>query len=47
MQVVGLEKAKITIDGSGVKSTVRIDGIGEGRGDALKNPITGEDETSS
>ncbi len=43
MQVVGLEKAKITIDGSGVKSTFRIDGIGEGRGDSLKNPVTGED----
>jgi hypothetical protein len=43
MQVVGLEKAKITIDGAGVKSTFRIDGIGEGRGEALKNPVTGED----
>jgi hypothetical protein len=43
MQVIGLEKAKITISGSGVKSTFHIDGIGEGRGDALKNPVTGED----
>ena len=46
MQVVGLEKAKITIDGSGVKSTFRIDGIGEGRGDAFKNPVSGEDHTA-
>jgi hypothetical protein len=43
MQVVGLEKKKITITGSGVKSTFHIDGIGEARGDALKNPVTGED----
>lgn len=43
MQVVGLEKKKITITGSGVKSTLHIDGIGEARGDALKNPVSGED----
>jgi hypothetical protein len=45
MQVVGLEKAKITIEGAGVKSTFRIDGIGEAKGDTLKNPVTGEDHT--
>jgi len=45
-QVVGLEKATITIDGEGVKSTFRIEGIGEGRGDSLKNPVTGEDHTA-
>ena len=42
-EVVGLEKAKITIKGSGPKSTFTIEGIGEGRGDAFKNPVTGED----
>jgi len=42
-QVAGLVKARITIEGSGRKSTVRIDGVGEARGDTLKNPITGED----
>ena len=42
-QVAGLVKAGITIEGSGRKSTVRIDGVGEARGDTLKNPITGED----
>ena len=42
-QVAGLVKAKITIEGSGRKSTFRIEGVGEGRGDALKNPVTGED----
>lgn len=42
-EVVGLEKAKITIEGSGPKSTFRAEGIGEGRGDTFKNPVTGED----
>jgi hypothetical protein len=42
-QVVGLETAKISIEGSGVKSTFRIEGIGEGRGDSFKNPVTGDD----
>ena len=42
-KVVGLAKAKITIEGSGRKSTFRIEGVGEGRGDTLKNPVTGED----
>ena len=41
--MVGLQKARITIEGSGRKSTFRIDGVGEGRGEALKNPVTGED----
>jgi hypothetical protein len=41
--VVGLEKKTITIEGEGVKTTFRIDGIGEARGDAFKNPVTGED----
>ena len=42
-QVAGLVKAKITIEGTGRKSTFRIDGVGEGRGDTLKNPVNGED----
>ena len=41
--VVGLEKAPIKIEGTGRKSAFRMDGIGEGRGDTLKNPVTGED----
>src|SRR5215475_8385331 len=41
--VVGLVKAKITIEGTGRKSTFHIEGVGEGRGDTLKNPVTGED----
>ena len=42
-EVVGLEKARITIDGSGPKSTFRLEGIGEGRGDTFKNPVTGDE----
>ena len=42
-QVVGLVKAKITVEGSGRKSTFKIEGVGEGRGDTLKDPVSGED----
>lgn len=41
--VVGLEKAKITIEGAGVKSTFRVDGIADAKGDAFKNPVTGDE----
>ncbi len=41
--VAGLVKAKISIEGTGRKSTYRAEGVGEGRGDTLKNPVTGED----
>jgi len=39
-EVVGLEKAAITIEGSGPNSTFRAEGIGEGRGASFKNPVT-------
>jgi hypothetical protein len=42
-EVTGLEKARITIEGSGPKSVFKIDGLGEGRGDTFKNPVTGDD----
>ena len=42
-EVVGLVKAKITIEGRGRKSTFRAEGVGEGRGDTFKNPVTGEE----
>lgn len=42
-EVVGLVKAKITIAGKGRKSTFRAEGVGEGRGNVLKNPVSGED----
>ena len=46
-KVVGLEKAKITIEGSGLKSKFMAEGIGEGRGQAFKNPITGEEHLAN
>jgi hypothetical protein len=42
-EVVGLLRKRITIEGSGRKSTLRVEGVGEGRSDTLKNPVTGED----
>jgi hypothetical protein len=42
-QVAGLVRAKITIEGKGRKSTFRAEGVGEGRGDTFKNPVTGEE----
>jgi hypothetical protein len=46
-EVVGLEKARITIDGSGIRRTFTVEGIGEGRGDAFRNPITGEEHLAN
>lgn len=42
-EVIGLEKARITIEGSGPKSVFKAEGIAEGLGDTFKNPVTGED----
>lgn len=46
-QVTGLVKAKISIEGEGRKSVFRIDGVGEGRGDTFKNPVTGEEHLAN
>lgn len=46
-EVVGLVKAKITIEGKGRKSTFRAEGVGEGRGDTFKNPVTGEEHLAT
>ena len=43
--VVGLVKARITIAGDGPRSVFTIDGVGEGRGEQFKNPVTGEPHT--
>lgn len=45
-QVVGLQKVPITIAGEGRKRTFTAEGIGEGRGDTFKNPVTGEDHVA-
>jgi hypothetical protein len=41
--VLGVVKAKITIEGKGRQSAFRAEGVGEGRGGTLKNPVTGEE----
>ena len=46
-EVTGLVKTKITIEGSGTKSVFKAEGIGEGRGDTFKNPVTGEDHLAN
>src|SRR5579872_7467612 len=46
-EVKGLVKSKITIEGSGPKSTFRAEGVGEGRGETFKNPVTGEDHLAN
>ena len=46
-EVAGLQKARITIEGEGRKSTFTAEGIGEGRGGALKNPVTGEEHLAN
>ena len=42
-QVIGLEKAKITIEGRGLKRVLKAEGIAEAQGDAFRNPVTGEE----
>ena len=42
-QVAGVVRAPITIEGTGRKSVFRAEGVGEGRGDTFKNPVSGED----
>jgi hypothetical protein len=46
-EVTGLEKTKISIEGKGTKSVFKAEGIGEGRGDSFKNPVTGEDHSAN
>ena len=46
-EVIGLEKARITIEGQGVKSVFRAEGIAEGRGDTFKNPVTGDEHQAN
>jgi hypothetical protein len=41
-EVVGLVKAPISFDGTGVKATMTAEGVGHATGDSLKNPVTGE-----
>ncbi|MEQ1760137.1 MAG: DUF1326 domain-containing protein [Vicinamibacterales bacterium] len=47
MQVVGLQKVPITIEGEGRRSTFRAGDIAEGRGETFKNPVTGEEHLAN
>jgi hypothetical protein len=47
LEVVGLHKVPITIEGEGRKATFKVEGIGEGRGAAFKNPVTGEEHLAN
>jgi hypothetical protein len=46
-EVVGLEKARITIKGEGRRSTFTIEGVGEGQGRAFVNPVTGDEHEAN
>ena len=41
-EVVGLVKAPIDFDGTGVTATMTAEGVGRATGDTFKNPVTGE-----
>ncbi len=41
-EVIGLEKAPISIEGHGVDSVFKVEGIADARGEAFKNPVTGQ-----
>ena len=45
-EVIGLEKAPITITGTGVNTRIHVEGIADARGESLKNPVTGEDHAA-
>ncbi len=42
-EVVGLQKTKITIEGTGLNSRFIAEGIADAQGSSLKNPVTGEE----
>jgi hypothetical protein len=46
-EVVGLEKARITIEGEGLKSIFRAEGLLEARGDTFKDPVTGDEHLAN
>jgi hypothetical protein len=42
-ELKSLIRADIRIEGAGLKTLFRVEGIGEAQGDTLKNPVTGQD----
>jgi len=41
--VAGVVRAAVEIEGEGLKTTMRAEGVGEATGTTLKNPVTGEE----
>lgn len=41
-EVAGVVRKPVIIEGEGLESTVRVEGVGEARGTTLKNPVTGD-----
>lgn len=41
-EVAGLVKARISVEGSGLEVTLTAEGVAQGSGNHLKNPVTGE-----
>jgi hypothetical protein len=46
-EVIGLEKANITIEGAGVNSVFRAEGMAEARGSSFKSPVTGDEHQAT
>jgi hypothetical protein len=46
-EVIGLVRTRIVIEGEGRKQTFRVEGVGEGKGDTFKNPVTGADHLAN
>jgi hypothetical protein len=42
-EVAGVVRAEVEIDDDGINSGFRVPGVGEAKGESLKNPVTGED----
>ncbi len=42
-EVAGVVRTAVTIEGDGLNTRIRVDGVGEATGRMLKNPVTGED----
>ena len=46
-EVAGLVRAEVNIDDDGMSSGFSIPGVGEAKGEALKNPVTGEEHLAA
>ena len=46
-EVAGLVKGKVTFEGTGTNRRMAIEGFGEGRGSAFRNPVTGDEHMAN